>query len=114
MSTDLGGHRLQALTQLVNLDGETGQCQGFAAACSVLLDQGPQLRATVDGGLPDLCAGSNLSDGQLPALIDKLDACSFDASLQVKHPHCAAAPREPRRPQAGEGDCDWPVTLEVA
>jgi hypothetical protein len=54
---DLGGDGLEAAAQLVDLDGETGQGAGVAAAGAVFLDGGAQVGPPVEGGAADAGAG---------------------------------------------------------
>jgi hypothetical protein len=57
VAADLGGDGFEAAAQLVDLDDETGQGGGVAAAGAVLLDDGAQVGPAVEGGPADPRAG---------------------------------------------------------
>jgi hypothetical protein len=57
VAADLGGDGFEAVAQLVDLDGETGQGGGVAVAGAVLLDDGAQVGPPVKSGPADPGAG---------------------------------------------------------
>jgi hypothetical protein len=60
---DPAGDGFEAAAQLVDLDGETGQGGGVAAAGAVLLDDGAQASTPVEGGPAKAGAGGDLAEG---------------------------------------------------
>jgi len=57
VTADVGGDGFEAAAQLVDLDGQTGQGGGVAAAGAVFLDDGAQVGPPVKGGPADAGAG---------------------------------------------------------
>jgi hypothetical protein len=57
VAAHFGGDSFEAAAQLVDLDGETGQGGGVAAAGAVFLDDGAQVGPPVEGGPADSGAG---------------------------------------------------------
>ena len=62
VAADFGGEGFEALAELVDLDGETGQGGGVAAAGAVFLDDSAQVGPPVEGGPADLRAGGYLPE----------------------------------------------------
>jgi hypothetical protein len=59
----LGSERLNALAQLVDLDGEPRQGVRLAGARSLLLDQGSEVPAAVEGGAPESRTSRHCGEG---------------------------------------------------
>ena len=83
MAADLGGDGFEAAAQLVDLDGQTGQGGGVAAAGAVLLDDGAQVGPPVEGGPADPGAGGYFGERDgLPGR-GELGAGGLDPGLLV-------------------------------
>ena len=63
MAADFVGDGFEAAAQLVDLDGQAGQGGGVASARAVLVDDGAQVGAPVEGGAADAGAGGDLAEG---------------------------------------------------
>jgi len=83
VAADVGGDSFEAAAQLVDLDGEAGQGGGVASAGAVLVDDGTQVGAPVEGGPADAGARGDLAEGDgLPGR-GELGAGCFDPGLLV-------------------------------
>jgi hypothetical protein len=83
VAADLGGDGFEAAAQLIDLDGETGQGGGVAAAGAVLLDDGAQVGPAVEGGPADPRAGGYFGERDgLPGR-GELGAGGLDPGLLV-------------------------------
>ena len=63
VAADFGGEGFEALAELVDLDGETGQGGGVVAAGAVFLDDSAQVGPPVEGGPADAGAGGYFGEG---------------------------------------------------
>ena len=62
VAADPGSDGFEAAAQLVDLDGEAGQCGGVVAAGAVVVDDGSQVESAVEGGAADLRACCYISE----------------------------------------------------
>jgi hypothetical protein len=63
VAADFGGEGFEALAELVDLDGETGQGGGVVAAGAVFRDDSAQVGPPVEGGPADAGAGGYFGEG---------------------------------------------------
>ena len=63
VAADFGGEGFEALAELVDLDGETGQGGGVVAAGAVFLDDSAQVGPPVESGPADAGAGGYFGEG---------------------------------------------------
>ena len=83
VAADFGGDGFEAAAQLVDLDGETGQGGGVAAAGAVFLDDGAQVGPPVEGGPADTGAGGYVGEGDGLPGGGELGAGGLDPGLLV-------------------------------
>jgi len=84
---DLGGDGFESVAELVELDGETGKGEGVLAPSAMLVDDGVQLGAAIEGGPADPGASRDRVEGDLLAGGDQIEAGLFDAGhAVVAHP----------------------------
>ena len=95
---DFGSDGFEALAELVELDGETGEGEGLLALLAVLGHDGVEFRAAIEGGPPDAGSSSNRVEGDLLAVGGEFDAGLFDPGQPlVAHPAWARAMSRSRR-----------------
>ena len=83
MAADVGGDGFEAAAQLVDLHGEAGQGGGVASAGAVLVDDGAQVGAPVEGGAADAGARGYLAEGDGLPGCGELGAGGLDPGLLV-------------------------------
>jgi hypothetical protein len=83
VAADVGGDGFEAAAQLVDLDGQTGQGGGVAAAGAVFVDDGAQAGPPVKGGPADAGAGGYFGERDGLPGGGQLGAGCFDPGLLV-------------------------------
>ena len=92
MVADLGSHRFEALAELVELDGETGEGERLLALAAVLGHYGVELRTPVESGPADFGVGCYSVEGEILAGGGELDAGLLHTGRTlVRHPALALA-----------------------